>query len=267
MSESRAKEYVLVVDVGNTSTSLGLFADDRVTAVCRMDTALASRKKMGESLLRRYGRRRIRGVALASVAPRMNALWQGVLERLWPGIPILWARHDLELGLPITYPRPAQLGADRLANVCGAMARHKPPMIVADFGTAVTFDVVTRRDGFIGGVIAPGLPLMFSYLAEKTELLPALRPGALKNRVGKSTEEAMQMGAQWGYCGMVREILTQLQKASGLKKAALCATGGYAGWVLKGLDLEMTLEPDLTLYGLGRMLLLNSAVAKPKGML
>ncbi|HBA83040.1 MAG TPA: type III pantothenate kinase [Verrucomicrobia bacterium] len=257
MAKQKANEYVLTVDIGNTSTTFGLFANDRVSQISRLDTSIDNRKTICARLEQLFGTRRIAGVAMASVAPRVNVLWQGVMERLWPDIPVLWVNHKLNLGLDLAYPKPATLGADRLVNVCGAVKRYGAPVIVADFGTAVTFDVVSDKDGFVGGVIAPGLPLMFSYLAEKTALLPVIKPEGFSNRVGKSTKEAMQMGARWGYRGMVKEILEQLTKPWKGKPFQLCATGGYAEWVIRGSGLKFQVDPDLTLYGLGQVYLLN----------
>ena len=137
------------------------------------------------------------------------------------------------------------------------MAKYGAPLIVADFGTAVTFDVVRPGQGYVGGVIAPGLPLMFSYLAEKTAKLPAIGPGPVTGGVGRSTEEAMRRGAAWGYRGMVREIVAELRKVPGMKKAALVATGGFAKWVVKGLKPAMRVDQDLTLYGIGKIHELN----------
>ncbi len=163
----------------------------------------------------------------------------------------------MDLGIKVTYPRPETIGADRLANACGAAARYGTPAIVADFGTALTFDVISRSEGYIGGVIAPGLPLMFTYLAEHTALLPKIDLAPVRRSVGKTTEEAMRLGAKWGYRGMVREIVAELKKSIGPGRVHLCGTGGFAGRVLQGMKPVMTVDKDLTLYGLGRIFELN----------
>lgn len=132
-------------------------------------------------------------------------------------------------------------------------------MIVADFGTALTFDVVASRKGYTGGVIAPGLPLMYDYLAEKTALLPHVKPAAVRRAVGKSTAEAIQIGTRWGYLGMVREILNRIEKELRKKEITVCATGGYASWILQGLKKPVIIDRDLTLYGFGRIYDLNNS--------
>ena len=102
-----------------------------------------------------------------------------------------------------------------------------------------------------------GLPLMFSYLAEKTALLPHVGPGPIRHSAGRSTVEAMRMGALWGYRGLVREIVGELMKRLGNRKIAVCATGGYAQWVLRGSGMAIPVDPDLTLHGLARIYELN----------
>ena len=190
------------------------------------------------------------------VVPSLNRTWKRALAGRVSG-PVQLVTHWLDLGLPVTYPRPDTIGADRLANACGGVERHGAPLIVADFGTAVTFDVVTRRQGYVGGIIAPGLPLMFSYLHEKTAQLPLIRPARVRGAVGKSTAQAMQAGALWGYRGMVREILRELQRQPALRTARVCATGGYARWIVSGMREKIVVDQDLTLYGIGRIFDLN----------
>lgn len=239
---------VLVIDIGNTSTSFGLYAKGRVTRVGRIDTA----KSTAGALRRTLAGYRAERAVIASVVPKVNKVWASAANR-----PVLFVDHTTTLGVSISYPKPATIGADRLANACGGFEKYGAPLIVADFGTAVTFDCVSRDRAYIGGVIAPGLPLMFSYLAEKTAKLPLIKPGPTRTTVGRSTEEAMKLGARWGYRGMVREIVLQLLTNPALKGAKLVATGGYASWVVKGLTPRMVVDQGLTLYGLGRISELN----------
>jgi type III pantothenate kinase len=132
-------------------------------------------------------------------------------------------------------------------------------VIVADFGTALTFDIVSAAGAYIGGVIAPGLPLMADYFSERTALLPHIDLRGRIGRVGRSTEDAMRIGARIGYRGMVRETVAYLRRDAREANAALCATGGYAKWVLKGTGMPFTIDPNLTLKGLGAIWALNSA--------
>ena len=246
------KEYVLTVDVGNTSTALGLYANEKIHYRMRIDTAGLTHESCSAVLCDLIGEYPLCGAVIGSVVPEATPVWKKSIQDGW-GQRILVVSHKVKLWVSISYPAPETIGADRLANACGAVCKYGAPVIVADFGTALTFDVVSAKGAYVGGVITPGLPLMFDYLAEKTALLPHVQPGSPKHTVGKTTEEAIQIGTHWGYMGMVREILARIRKKYGGAHMKVCATGGYASWVLRGLGQDVTVDPDLTLYGLGRI--------------
>lgn len=257
MKRVRGKN-IFVVDIGNTNTSLGLYRGLRKLGRIDVPTYGATIGSAERAIQRLAGRVPLEGAVLASVVPGMSPVWIRALEALVPPRRVIHVSCKVHIGIPISYPKPETIGADRLANACGAAHRFGVPVIVADFGTAVTFDVVEAKRGYVGGIIAPGLMLMFSYLAEKTALLPSISPASVRGRVGRSTEQAMQLGAKWGYRGLVREILAELMRAPALKNAVVCATGGAAQWCLRGSHLRIAVDPDLTLYGLARIYQLNS---------
>jgi len=248
-----SKSSYLVIDIGNTSTSLGLYAAGRVGRVGRIEKTVQTAGSIADAIKQVVRSGRVDGVGIASVVPSLNQSWQDAARRIF-SIDPFWVNHTAPLGVKITYPKPASIGADRLANAAGAVRKYGAPVIVADFGTAVTFDLITKRDGYIGGIIAPGLPLMFDYLAERTAQLPRIAWGPVRASIGKSTAEAMQLGAQWGYRGMVREILTELRHVPSLRRAVICATGGFAEKVLKGVTPKPIVDPTLTLFGIGTVL-------------
>lgn len=254
---SDSKHTVLVIDAGNTSTSIGLYRSGRILRTDRLPTDVRSVARMTEKLKRLAGTRRIDGAILASVVPAVNGLWRTAVKKAWPFVKMMRVNHRLKLGVRLSYPKPGTLGEDRLANICAAAELCGTPVIVADFGTAATFNVVLKREGFIGGVIAPGPALLLDYLADRTAQLPRIAPGPIRHSAGKSSVEAMRMGARWGYRGLVREILKELQKATGSGKVALCATGGHAQWALDGAGIKVKINPVLTLQGLGRLYELN----------
>ena len=247
---------ILLIDAGNTSTTLAWYDGGRVREIGRVSTAERRPATVRRAVRRLLGGRGVDAAVLCSVVPAVVPLWRQVLRALGVPRPLV-VSHRLQLGVRIDYPRPETIGADRLANAAGAVARYGAPVIVVDFGTATTFDVVSRVRGYVGGIIAPGLNLMFDYLAERTALLPHIRPAAARGRVGRSTRAAMQLGAQWGYRGMVREILAQVQRSAGERDARLVATGGQAAWVLRGARLGLRLDRTLTLFGLARIYELN----------
>ena len=151
--------------------------------------------------------------------------------------------------MAIDYPFPNQIGADRLANAAGVLTRHGAPAIVIDFGTAVTFDVISDQPAYCGGVIAPGLGAMSGYLPQKTALLPAIELIEPDSAIGKSTTHAMQAGAVFGYRGLVKEIILRIRaELSGNPK--IIATGGDAALISRGVPEIDTVDPDITLDGL-----------------
>jgi len=237
--------FLLVIDIGNTSTSLGVYLNGRVSSVqCTPSLTPALTLETVPSR-----------AVIASVKPDVDARWKRVLQD--GGVTDqLWVSPELDLGVPISYPHPETIGADRLANAAEATAIYGLPVVVCDFGTALTFDIVQKKDGYIGGIICPGLPLVFDYLAEKTALLPQIKPVKTLRVVGRNTQEAMCIGAQIGYRGMVREILGELKKELG-RGMKVCATGGFAQWVLDDFNGSMSIDPQLTLKGLGRIGELN----------
>ena len=239
---------LLVVDVGNTSTAVGLWADGRVSRVAHVDGGPDASMAAAERLCGRAD-----ATAYVSVVPRLDRRWRSFAKA--HGLAFHQVSHldfaDCSLGISIDYPKPDTIGADRLADAAGAVARYGAPVLVMDFGTALTAAIVTADRVWRGGVIAPGFPLMRDYLFERTAKLPRMDIGTGRTpRIGRSTEEAMRFGAIVGYRGMVREIVAELRR-NFREDFRLVATGGFARWVLKDIDLPFTLDPTLTLYGAG----------------
>src|SRR5213082_2591713 len=161
---------------------------------------------------------------------------------------VLWLNSTVKLGVGIDYPAPETIGADRLANAAAVAALYGCPAIVVDFGTAVTFDIVSARGNYIGGVIAPGLEAMTNFLYQRTALLPKLSLREPRRAVGRSTIDAMRSGAIFGYRGLVREIIRQIRSeefAGG--KVHVVATGGYAKLLAAKLPEIDAIHPNLTL--------------------
>ncbi len=240
----------LAIDVGNTSTTLALVENGVASAVHAVRGGIEDLTTVERTLAAILKVAQPEGAALSSVVPAVNRRWCKLIKRLLGSEPLV-IDHTVRLSVRVDYPRPETIGADRLANACGAVFKYGAPVIVADFGTALTFDVINRDNAYIGGVIAPGLPLMTDYLADRTALLPLISPRGRCERVGRSTEGAMRIGARIGYRGMVREITDHLLQSAQTREAALCATGGFVGWVLKGSGLAYRIDPDLTLCGIG----------------
>ena len=167
--------------------------------------------------------------------------------------------HLSKLPIAVDYPHPHQIGPDRLANAA-AISPLKQSAIVIDFGTAVTFDVVSAANGgtYLGGVIAPGLGALCNDLHQRTALLPRIDLAEPASAIGKSTEHAMQVGAVIGYRGLIREILSALSKELP-EPPSIHATGGDATLITSGMPEITNVNPTLTLLGIQKIGELNPA--------
>jgi type III pantothenate kinase len=239
----------LLLDIGNTHTHLGLANEQRVIRQRNIATEDWRRGGALAEVRAFVGRARIEGTALCSVVPWATKAAGRILHKAF-GLRPLELNYKNVRGIGVDYPKPASIGADRLANAVAARVHYGAPAVVVDFGTAVTFDVVDRKGNYIGGIIAPGLSVMTDYLHEKTALLPAIQIRDIKAVVGKSTEQAMLIGAVHGYRGLVRELVSELKRELKAQKLPVIATGGYAHLIAAALPEIKAVEPLLTLEGL-----------------
>jgi type III pantothenate kinase len=199
------------------------------------------------------------------VVPELTSFWQKRLEEA-TGLPPLVVTNQIQLGMGISYPDPSSIGGDRLANAVGALTEYGSPVIVADFGTALTFDVIDPQNNYVGGAIAPGLNFMTDYLADRTALLPRITIRGKCPPIGTTTEGAMRLGAIMGYSGMVERVVRHLRSQPQASGASLCLTGGSAELIGEHLEVDFVLDPELTLKGLQRIYELNADTARqPKG--
>jgi len=192
--------------------------------------------------------RQVKKLVVSSVVPTRNsAISKGAHNKAQ----VLWLDWKLKLGVAIDYPNVGSIGADRLANAAAVAELYGCPAIVVDFGTAVTFDVVSEGRSYVGGVIAPGLEAMTNFLYQRTALLPRLSLKEPHRAIGKSTVQAMRSGAIFGYRGLVREILARIRAEQfSRKKVIVVATGGYAPLIASQLSEIAVIHRHLTLEGL-----------------
>ncbi|HEX7388802.1 MAG TPA: type III pantothenate kinase [Acidiphilium sp.] len=176
--------------------------------------------------------------------------------RDWIGVEPLIARAELDWGFEIRVDHPDEVGADRLLNALAAHRNYGGPLIVIDFGTATTFDIVDRDGAYAGGVIAPGINLSVEALHRAAARLPRIGIGRPKAVIGTSTIPAMRSGIYWGYVGLVEGLVTRIRAEFGQKMKTV-ATGGLAPLIAEGSrEIERT-DPDLTLEGLRLLALRN----------
>jgi type III pantothenate kinase len=240
---------ILLFDIGNTHTHIGLANSRRVLKQVDIPTREWFGGKANARIMKFVGAKKISGAALCSVVPRSTPLVRKTVRALWK-LDVLELTPKTLHGVGIDYPKPNSIGPDRLANAVAAKFRFGAPVVVVDFGTAVTFDVVDAKGNYVGGIIAPGLAAMTDYLHEKTALLPKIKIREIKSAIGKSTEHAMLVGAVQGYRGLVRELIGELKRELRVKKLPVVATGGYAKLIAAKLPEISAVAPDLTLEGL-----------------
>jgi type III pantothenate kinase len=230
---------VLLVDISNSYTKAAIATGQRIGKVHRFSTSSLTATVLKRTFTPPDC------VVLASVVPAQIPVVEAAF-----GSVCLIGPH-LDLGVGIDFPNPSAIGADRLANAAGCAAHYGFPAIVVDFGTAVTFDVLSAKGDYIGGVIAPGLESMTTYLHTRTALLPNIRLSEPASVVGRTTRDAMLSGAIHGYRGLVREILQNIRsEAFPRKRPHIIATGGDAALIGARVPLFDSIDPQLTLKGL-----------------
>lgn len=238
----RQTDYLLV-DISNSYVKLAFASRQRVGKATRHPT-----NELTPAAVRRILRgRRVGTIVVSSVVPGKNK----AIVAAAGSARTLFLGPNLDLGVGIDYPAPRSIGADRLANAAAVARLYGYPAIVVDFGTAVTFDVVSSGGDYVGGVIAPGLEAMTNFLYQRTALLPKLTLREPARAMGKTTRGAMMSGAVLGYRGLVHEILERLIAENfPRQKPRLIATGGYARLIARKLPEIEAVHPNLTLEGL-----------------
>jgi type III pantothenate kinase len=245
---------LLAVDVGNTNTALGVFEGERLLQNWRLTTrreqtadeyGVLVRNLFASSTLEPA---QITGVALASVVPPLTPVLVE-LSRQYLGHEPLVVEPGVKTGMPILYEPPADVGADRILNGVAAFATFGGPVVVVDFGTATTFDVITKRGEYAGGVICPGIGVSADALFQRAARLPRVdvrNPGPV---IGRSTVTSMQSGLYYGYAAMCEGVIGRIRDELG-EPVSVVATGGLAETLAVEIPSIEAVDPVLTLSGL-----------------
>jgi type III pantothenate kinase len=245
---------LLTIDVGNTNTCLGLHDGSVLKADWRLTTRREQTADEYGILVRNLfasfgvGPRDIEGIALASVVPPLTGTLVQ-LSREFLGQEPLVVEPGVKTGMPILYEPPGDVGADRIVNGVAAFAAYGGPVIVVDFGTATTFDVVTKRGEYAGGVICPGIGISADALFQRAARLPRVdvrNPGKV---IGRSTVGSIQSGLFFGYAAMVDGIIARIRTELE-EKARVVATGGLAETLAREVPAIEAVDGALTLTGL-----------------
>ncbi len=254
-------DLLLVIDAGNTTTVFGVFDGDQLIASFRLSSDHErTADEYAATLLTLLDRSeiqpaRIAAIVISSVVPPLHT----TLERLardYFGHEPLFVEPGIRTGMPIRYDNPAEVGADRIVNALAARELYGAPVVVVDFGTATTFDIVNARGEYTGGIITPGILISAEALFAHASRLYRVDIRPPEELIGRNTAAAMQAGIYYGYVGLVDGILERLlAEIPGLQE--IVATGGQAAMIAAGSRHIRRVEPLLTLIGLRRLHELN----------
>jgi type III pantothenate kinase len=250
---------LLAIDVGNTNITIGLFEGDRLTHSWRLATL---RERTADELgilithlfdHERVDRSRVDGVILASVVPPLTGTAAETVRRYF-GRDALIVDPATNAGMPVLYDPPADVGADRVVNGVAAFELYGRvagrPIIVVDFGTATTFDAITGRGEYLGGVICPGVQISAEALFLRAARLPKVEVRKPPTVIGRTTVGSMQSGLFFGYVDMIEGIVRRMRAELGPPPARCIATGGLADIISAETTAVEEVNPDLTLIGL-----------------
>ncbi|MFC1917527.1 type III pantothenate kinase [Chloroflexota bacterium] len=254
---------LLVIDIGNTNIGLGIFEDSELRATWRIDTGI---RRMADeyamlilSLLRQQGLETndVTKMSLCSVVPTLTVIFEELAEKYFHLSPLV-VGAGIKTGVRIRLDNPREAGADRIVNAAAAHHLYHSPVIIADFGTATTFDTVSGEGDYLGGAIAPGISTAAEALSARTAMLPRVEFTRPERAIGTNTIDAMRSGLVFGYVGLVEGIIARIQGEME-NKAMVIATGGFADIIAKETPVIEVVNLDLTLVGLRLIYMMNCA--------
>lgn len=245
---------LLVLDVGNTETTIGLFEGEVLSRRWSISTTLTRTRDEWAALIKMflemagYSLQELRGIAISSVVPPVDSVLKSAFETYLAMEP-LFVVPGIKTGIQILYENPTEVGADRVVNAVAAARLHELPAIIIDFGTATTFDLVSADGNYLGGVIAPGLGISAEALFTRAAKLPKVELARPKKVVGRSTTASMQSGLYYGYASLTEGIVKRIKNECGGVKSVI-ATGGLANLIAPECPFIDEIDEDLTLKGL-----------------
>ncbi len=254
---------LLVIDIGNTNVSLGIFdyrADDATAARGQLsnhwrigthreqtsdEAALTVRALFGHA---NRSCEEVTDIVISSTVPPLVPIWERVSTKLFDRSAIV-VGPGIRTGMPVLYENPREVGADRIVNALAAFELLGGPVIAVDFGTATTFDCVSKDGEYLGGAIFPGIHTSMEALFERASMLHRVEIARPRSVIGKTTTEALQSGLLYGFAGVVDSMVQRIREELG-ENAHVVATGGLAGRVAAECSVIDRVEPFLTLKGL-----------------
>jgi type III pantothenate kinase len=259
LAPGKADLLLLAIDSGNTNLVAGVFDGAEIKGQWRAETKPSRTSSDYAEIFTRWlaeletTPEQIEGAIIASVVPVTTEPLVGACSQAFSCTAQVVGDNDLDLGLEILVDQPSEVGADRLVNAVAAYTRYGGPLVIVDFGTATTFDVLDGAGNYRGGVIAPGVGLSLQALHESAAMLPKVNAKKPAKVIGTETVGAMQSGIYWGYVssieGIVRRVTDEFDSNNEKIKTVL-ATGGLASLFADGTKIIESVEANLTLYGL-----------------
>ncbi len=249
---------LVTIDIGNTHTVVGLFKGRELLYHWRIMSDLTrTEDEIGAMLLylfeqQGYKAVQVGGVCISSVVPDLTPIYQFMSKRYFQKKPLI-IHSGLKLDLVLKYHEPKSIGADRLCNAVAGIEKYGTPLIIIDFGTATTFDCITRKGEYLGGAIAPGIQAAFDSLHRKTAKLPRVDSRFPANVIGRTTEESIQSGIMRGSVHLVEGLIREIKEELG-SESKVIATGGLAGKIaertvsIHKVDYYLSLEGIASIY-------------------
>jgi len=245
---------LLAIDIGNTNIVIGLFQASKLINHWRLSSTITRTADESWILIKllfesdNLSIDQVKGIAISSVVPNLTMVFKNMANTHFQIIPVE-VNHELDLGIRLLYDTPETVGADRICNAIGGYSKYKGPLVIVDFGTATTFDVVTKTGDYLGGIIAPGIELTATVLHQRAAMLPKVGLKFPSKVIGRTTETSIQSGLMFGGVEMVDGLVDRIEEE--LKQTVkVIATGGLASQLLEQSRRLKILEPHLTLEGL-----------------
>ena len=245
---------LLAIDVGNSNNVIGLFSGEKLLTHWRIRTEWNRTADEYWVLIKEFillnnvETETIDDIIIACVVPPLVPILQGMAKKYFLCEPLI-VGPGVKTGISILYRNPSEVGADRIVNSVAAFEKYGGPLIIVDFGTATTFDVVSNKGEYLGGSIFPGVQISLEALFKNTAKLPRVDMTLPEKVIGKSTVESLRSGAVYGFSGMVEAIVRQIKDELD-QNARVIATGGVLDWITNKTAVIDTLDPCLTLDGL-----------------
>lgn len=256
---------LLAIDVGNTNTVFALFDGEEMLADWRCATSSTRTADeyfvwLSHLFAHLGGEVQVDTAVVSSTVPQLVFNLRVLCAKYFECRPVVVGRPECQLGVPVRVDAGTRVGPDRLVNTVAAYDRYGGDLVVVDFGTATTFDVVDQDGAYIGGVIAPGVNLSIKALHDAAAALPHIEISRPAQVIGTNTVDCMQSGVFWGYIGLIEGIVARI-KAEHPRPMRVIATGGLANFFDQGTEVFLAVEPDLTLHGLRLIAQLNRAAS------